>query len=346
MKKIVALAISLILLVCGIVFQGNEEAGNVNIKLGNKKSEKVTSVNTLAEVLDSITSRLQFGYMASTEEHKIEGMEGDNWFDDILGGSDEKVEYTDAVLTFDTYGTMGVDIEGDSFYKTYSSNMTFDRSMTCYFTEDSAYYSIDAEIRSSASYNDGNNSESSKSFTSMKAELYLTEDVALMRFSEIIILAEGFDTDLKELVGKWIDCSEGGSEMLYEMNSQNYEQLSLIGDCVENHESEGFKKNGSVYTLKDAFCKELCLQLFAIAGAGSIPEEYVESCGFKVDLSDSTMPVMDLSYVIESDKNDKDNKISGIESTRITVSDINRGNTVRIPESADIYDISDFEELF
>lgn len=342
MKKIVALVISLVILVCGIVFQGEDASRGVIIKQGKGKSEKVTTVETLANVLDSLTDRFQSsGYTSVGGGSKIEGVAG-GWFGD---DENEPVEYTDAVLTFDTYGTVGMDMSSDSSYGSFSmtSNMTFDRSMTCLFTKDSAYYHVDAEIRQSASGNVGGESQSSKSFISIEAELYITEDVALMRFIEMTVLTEGFDADVKEMLGKWIDCGTGGVDFLSSINDQNYAQLSLIGDYVDEYESEGFKKSGSVYTLKDEPCKELCLDLFALAGAGSLPEDCLDTSKFRVDLSDSTTPVMDLSYVIKYDEDSQ--KVGGVENTRITVSDINRGNTVELPESTEIYDFSDFEDL-
>lgn len=343
MKKIVALVISLVILVCGVVFQNEVSSVGVVIKRGNGKSEKVTTVKTLANVLDSLTDRFGGGnsYASADGDGKIEGVSRNP----LNGDADEKVEYTDAVLTFDTYGTIGMDISSKSSYGNYSmtANITFNRSMTCLFTQDAAYYYVDAEIRSNSSGSVNGESESVKSFMSIEAELYITEETSLMRFIEMTVLSEGYDVDFKQMLGKWIDCGEGGAEELNSVNAQNYQQLSLIGDYVEDYENGGFKKNGNVYTLRDEPCKQLCLELFALAGAGSLPENCLDRNNFSVDFSNSTTPVMDLSYVIKY--NEDSQKVGGVENTRITISDINRGNTVTLPESADIYDFSDFEDL-
>lgn len=342
MKKIVALVISLIILVCGVAFQGESASGGAVIKRGNGKSERVTTIKTLANVLDSITNRFSDDdiYASADDDNTIEGVA-----QSPFGGEEEEVEYTDAVLTFDTYGATGIDISAESSFGSYSmtTNATFNRSMTCLFTKDAAYYYIDAEIRTSSSGNIGGEDSNIKAFISIEAELYITEEASFMRLIEMTLLMDGNDIDFGEMLGKWIDCSEGGAGEINSVNAQNYEQLSVIGNYIDQYEVGGFKKNGSIYTLKEEPCKSLCLELFSLAGMDSLPDKCLDRYDFSVDFSDSTTPVMDLSYVIKYDEDSQ--KVGGVENTRITISDINRGNTVTLPESAEIYKLSDFEDL-
>lgn len=339
MKKIVAFVISLVLFLCGVVFQNENVSRNVIIEQGSGKSERVTTVETLAEVLDSLTSRFSGTvYTSASGESRIEGVSENV----SVSEEGQRAKYTDAMLTFETNGMIGADINNGSDYGSVSvsTKMTFDRSMTCLFTEDAAYYHIDAEIRQSGSSSEGK----SKSFISMEVELYVIENTTLMRISEMTVLANGANSpDLKEMLGKWIDCGKNGGGMFESINAQNYAQLAIIGDCIDEHEGDGFRKNGSTYTLKDEPCKELCMKLFALAGAGALPESCLKTSKFAVDLSNATTPVMDLSYTIKYKEGSS--QCSGMENTRITVTDINRGNTVRIPNSAEIYDISDFSDL-
>lgn len=334
MKKIVAFAISLVLLICGVVFQNENVSRNVIIEQGSRKSERVTTVETLAEVLDSLTSRFPGTvYTSASGESRIEGVSENV----PVSEEGQRAKYTDAMLTFETNGTIGADISYESV--SFSTKMTFDRSMTCLFTEDAAYYHIDAEIRQSGSSSEGK----VKSFISMEMELYVIEKTTLMRISEMTILGDSANVDVKEMLGKWIDCGKNGADMFDSINAQNYAQLAIIGDCIDEHEGDGFKKNGSTYTLKDEPCKELCMKLFALVGAGTLPESCLKTSKFAVDLSNATTPVMDLSYMLKYKEGSS--QYSGMENTRITVTDINRGNTVKIPSSAEIYDINDFSDL-
>lgn len=354
MKKIVAFAVSLVLLLCGFAFQRENDTRNVIIELGSKQSERVTTVKTLAEVLESLTSRFHDTvYTSAKGESKIEGVSENV----PVSEEDQRAKYTDAKLTFETHGTIAFDAEyrlGFEYVST-SSKMTFDRSMTCLFTEDAAYYHIDAEIRQSASAD----SETSKSFISLEEELYITEETTLMRIAEMTVLAEGNYVDMKDLLGKWIDCGGNGTELANSVNTQNYKQLALIGDYIDDREGDGFVKKGGLYTLKETPCKELCMQLFALAGAGALPESCLQASQFSVDLSTAITPIIGLSYTIKHKEEYKEVyqeeykeiyeegsvKCSGVENTRITVTDINRGNKVKLPESAEIYDINDFDDL-
>ncbi|MBQ8309073.1 MAG: hypothetical protein IJX96_04490 [Clostridia bacterium] len=325
MKKFIALIACLILVVyAGInkeVISLNVEGFgmNVSIEAGSNEAKEVQTVEELSDVLQSLVARLSDGSTSTASATAA--------LADEEGGASEKEEYTDAILTFKTESHVSMTMEGQKF------SMDMERTMKCLFTEDAAYYYCDAEMTMSGS--------GQSIYADIVMELFLMEEESVVRFTEMEMLMNGQIAPLSALCNKWIRLTEA-LDTFTSVNDQNYAVMEVIGDCIEVNKEKLKGGANKVFTLEDAECKTLCLDLFEVSLGTSVGEltalgESLKNYSFTADLSDETKPTMTFAYAFDLEGS------TGNERLNIQISEINRGNKVKLPSGEQIYDLDELE---
>lgn len=328
MKKYFSWIACAFLVLCALIFPntGTAVAGK-----GNGRSEKVTSVQEVGEVLNAFRSDLQMMSATGEQGGKIAPL-GKQF------ASDSDKEYTSVTLEFET--TASVSVKTNMMD---SSSMKMERTMTCYYTENEAFYEASANITSSSGGTVG-------SALSISFKIYISEDDALVYFERFTGRVKGGeDPELPDgVLHKWIDLdSEAAS--LVSINDANYAIMGVLGEYILNCEGEDFKKIGSNYTLKEDEAKELCSKVSSESSVGGVSSDMFKEASFSVDLSSKTSPFMRLVYTAKQsiegyDQNGNRQKytMKGAEKMDCRLKNIN--NTVikfKVPDK--VYRISDFE---
>ena len=150
----------------------------------------------------------------------------------------------------------------------------------------------------------------------------------------------GQTAPLFSLCNKWIRLT-GELETFTSINDMNYSVMEVIGDCIEENK-ETMTDKDKVFALGDTECKALCMELFKASFGASVGEltalgESLKNCSFVVDLSEETKPMMALTYAFNLDGSTANERLN------IQISEINRGNKVKLPSAEKIYDFDDLE---
>lgn len=344
MKKFIALIACLVLVVYAGVNSGvfslevNDFGMNVSIEAGNNEVKKVQTVEELSDVLQNLVARLTGDSTSTASVSNETGALAALADED---GDTQKVEYTDAILTFQTETTQSVTAGG------ITDSASMKRTMKCLFTEDAAYYYIDAEISESSS-------DGQSAYMNFVVEYFITKEEILIRYTELEVVINGQRQVTEALCDKWIGFTEElGAYAFTSVNDSNYAVMSVIGDCLEENKAN-LKGSNKVFTLDDEACKTLCLDLFMVSANLSMEDlgdigliEGLKSSSFNADLSDEKKPTMTLAYTLDCDDflEEEGLNLEANDHLNIEISEINRGNKVQLPSGEKIYDFDEIEKL-
>ncbi len=331
MKKYVSIIVCAILIGLSIFLSVDTE--KVSYGAGNGVNAKINSVDEVADVLQSfVNGGTTLTSLTSNNEE-----------------DDNSKKYTSATFVFETSAKVG--ISQSSSKSSSSANIKLDKTMTCYFTETSSYYIIDAVIRNSSSSWYDTESSSSSSNIKMKMELYMSDETIYIRFKEFTLATRttyketnSKINNFKPILNKWFDFtgfSEGDS--ILEVNEDNYKIMSTIGKYVRNYKEEGFTKSGGVYNLKEDNVVKLCNEIFKIVGGSSLGDE-LDDKYFTLNMSNVENPIMELFYAYDNEESGQglSYSVNCAEKTKMSIKNIN--NTVaEFPEDVELHDPNEVE---
>lgn len=242
-------------------------------------------------------------------------------------------EYTSATLHFNTVSR----VSGYTYMK-------LQKQMTCYFTQDEAYYVSKGEITTE---NYG---------LLFDADVYFTGEESFVKFKQFTARINNSNRESESqeapslpqgVLHKWIRMDEYSASLI-DVNETNYEVMAMLGGYILASETDVFKKNGDVYSLKNTETKNLCAELASISGANFGSDAFKQS-SFTVDLASKTSPYISLMYDASekftyptSQGSTKTYTINMFEQLTCRLSNINN-TVVNFPSDVEIYEMSDFE---
>lgn len=349
MKKYFSWVICAVLVVVSLLVMPMQNASLAGA--GNKRAEKVESVEELGDVL---------AWLTGGDSSEIEPTAYD-YNTPLSTGESEKYESATLYFVTDVGFEMRVDNQ--------TAKTTMKREMTCYVTEDAWYYDIEAYIQTKQT----SGGAVSNTAIKMSMDLYVSENTCLVYFDELsiftrrVVREQGEEIDktnevenpnYEPMLRKWIDLSENGEE-LQDVTVMNEEILSTLGGYISRHEDDNlFAQSADTYTLRNQFRMEFVAALLGIEGGVSdIPEGASFDSEFEVDLSTPKCPKMNVYYNV-SGTNQIDmpyfedgeilyskysQNITAVERMGCEISEIN--NTVVKEPNGEIYSLKDFEDL-
>lgn len=174
-------------------------------------------------------------------------------------------------------------------------------------------------------------------------ELYCTKSgMFLVKYNDITSNAPLIQQFPQNAIGKWLNASavpffEGQAQ---ELVSMNYSWLSIAGEYLNEHLSDGFEQNGDTYTMKqecfDAFASQVLSERMNIANT-AVPD-FPHSGSFKINLKDREAPII----ILKDDTKLKDGSTDVQVSQHQTVTIKNVDNTViNLLDTIVVYEIKD-----
>lgn len=308
MKKTLSTLVCALLIAVSVFISVDTE--KVTFGAGNGVNKKIESVEEVSNLLQSFLEKDYGAKLTSNDDKNDET---------------SKEKYTSATIEFTTKA--GVDanynIEG---YGRIVQHVTMDRKMTCYFTENSAYYKTEAFIKSSSGEGDKEVTQMIK----LNGEVFFC-DVTYIRINEFVTSSIDNMPDMSQTYGKWFELSREYTNQLMDVNKMNYAIMAMIGEYVEDKDK--FNKSGSVYNLKEQYFKELFGDMSSTLGANI--NAYKNGL-FKLDLTEKTKPKISLYY------KETNSNIMIAEYLDMKISNVN--NTIaEFPKDVTIYSQEDFE---
>ncbi|MBQ8229152.1 MAG: hypothetical protein IJZ32_00475 [Clostridia bacterium] len=313
------------LVLCALIFPntGTAVAGK-----GNGRSEKVTTVQEVGEVLNAFRGDLQTVNATSEQGGKIAPL-GKQF------ASDSDKEYTS--VTIEVKVTNSASKKQSVNSSEISSSSYLDRTMTCYFTENEAFYEIRATLRAKSKVMKGSEQEDNNVARSLAVKYYLGEKGCFVYYEYDI----GDNAIPESALNKWLI---EDSNPFDSSDDSNYQVMGILGDYILNCESKDFDKTGNNYVLKDYWAKELCNKCLAVSGVDSIDLQHFKNAAFSVNLNNKTSPFMQLSYTAKNTEKYGDYEYTMKSGLTLDLRLKNINNTVikfKAPETE--YSISDFE---
>lgn len=308
-KRILSVAVCAVLLFAGGII--GAEASTDCAGAGNGVNAKVENLETLGEVIDSLSSRQK------TEKARAVVRDGDEETAKYTSGT--VIEIAKAYSTMD----MTESSSGSSYSSSSSSSrMDFSRTLTGYYGENASFYEADAQIASSSSTYSSGSTSITKSTLDMKVRIYVAEDCVMFYLSRLnyhyyeVYTNNGKPEDnythtemdtaqgkaygvMKEYCNRWIDCTEtpGVAEAFLKMDSNNLKSLLAFSDLIEeemNSEESNFKESGNVFTLKrNAFLK--------FFGLSASKDDADNDGDCEIDLSTRTEPKISYWLTLNSE---------------------------------------------
>ncbi len=294
-RKIVCLSICLVIFVIACVI--GVDYSRIGLKTGNGKNARVSSLDDMSEMLSSFSESLS-GFDYSHQSSSLKTKDKDDT---------SAQKYTSVTIHEQTSSYASV-VQGDMF-----STVTIQRSMDIGITASGTYYHVMVTVSSDSRVNDYNKETESNelkkhySDTDIDMELYMSENRFLLRFNKFSSASDGKNSmGVERVLGRWGDFSDDSDvgrkvvSSLGSVNSKNFRVLKVMGNYIGKHDEDIFVKRGNVYGLESASSKTFAKELFRIVGSGSLAEQF--DCGFDVDLSNDTTPLVTL--MLDSDYSD------------------------------------------
>ncbi len=276
----------------------------VSAGAGSGVNEKIETIDEISELLNSFEDQLT-GFHAPVDKGGILsvscgrlGVESEQ----DAGKQEEKTVYKSVTVSEASswnvsYYSTSYGMEGNSSYE--SAKVKVKREMNVYISGDAVYYVSDFTAMSdyafSKSGEDAHN-DAHNIYSSMLMKIYLSNDIALLRFDRFQAVSDGEAvTGTEKMLGKWINMSAGEDAdvqeaigELFSVNEENFKVLALMGKYINKREG-AFEKKNSVYTMRESTFQSFLSELLTVMGVGGTPDGNADG-SFSVDLYDAEKP--------------------------------------------------------
>lgn len=294
-KKIVCLSICVVLIIVACIV--GVDYNSIGLKSGSGKNARMTSLDDMSDMLTSFSGQLS-GFDYSKQSASLKAKEGDT----------SAAKYTSVTIHEQTSGY------AKSRYGEQFSTTTIQRSMDIGITSKETYYHVVATMSYDArmkEYDKETNSTEMKNHYSdieIDLEMYMSENRFLLRFNKFSSATDGKNLmGMERVLGQWADFTDDTDvgrkviSSLGSINNKNFRVFGIMGDYIGRRDEDIFGKRGNVYSLKGDATKSFATAIMRAVGSGSLATDF--ECGFDVDLSDDTNPLVTL--LLDSDYSDR-----------------------------------------
>lgn len=331
MKKYVALIVCSVLLIIAMLM-GSATQSDVILGRGNGIDARVATVEQFVDVLDFFTNYK----IKSTDSASVE--DGVSTF----ASKKEESKYTSA--TFYNKSKMTSNYSSSFSGASSTTNLVFNRELTIYLTETSAYYDSIGKVMQSSTQTYQGETKSYSSYMDFDMEIYMSAKKCYIKFNKFDMFASGDGASSNEniikpeMLGKWFDGDEIGSEFLA-INQQNYAILEDLGDYFEDYRLSNFNESNGVYKLKQEYLQEVFAVVFGVPETDDMKGE------FSLNLSNKVRPTVSIvqSYSASNYNDGQSVSNSAYSQNNMVFSNIN--NTVINFKATNIYDLEDYIDM-